>query len=173
MYRMSTSDFLRDCMTDPALVPKGPIPIDDFTKVYCLRCSVKECSRSVSSNFIFTNRVMNWKRDLFDAPPRATDNDPVFAEIRTKRFIQIPVQIEQIIPEESKKQKSLDIKIIEEQSESIHKPQDITQISSKKLINTKFNQGLMVGNPIESTKEIITLESGGTFSFDSEKNKDE
>src|SRR5271157_4373925 len=117
-------DFLKECMTDPALVPRGPVPINEFNRVYCLRCGRAECSRSAGSNLAFTNRALNWKHDLFEAPPRADENDPMFADIRAKKFIsasdnveqvpseiiQVPVQLEQ-----APKPNPLGIEIVEEQ----------------------------------------------------------
>ncbi len=63
-----------------------PLAIDEFSKVYCTRCIQSECSRS-SKNDHLVNRALNWKRDLFDNPPRALESDPTYDEFRSKRFI--------------------------------------------------------------------------------------
>ena len=180
----SSYDFLRECMQDPALVPNGPVPINDFTKVYCLRCSTKQCSRSAGSNFVFTNRVKNWKRDLFDAPPRAVETDAVFDAVRAKRFVQVSVKLEQSeIPQRT----SSPIEVIEETPETpeiIETTEPITssfqsakpepsvprveQSIPRMPVNTKFNQGSMVGNPAPQPTAETIVESGGTFSFDDE-----
>jgi hypothetical protein len=176
----NSADFLRECMQDPALVPSGPVPINDFTKVYCLRCSTKQCSRSAGSNFVFTNRVKNWKRDLFDAPPRAVETDAVFDAIRAKRFVQVSTQLERQ-PEAIQKTSSSPIEVIEETLETLEpitpppknlelKPEtpQVEQPSPRILVNTKFNQGSMVGNPTPQPTAETIIESGGVFSFDDE-----
>src|SRR5271156_5711688 len=82
---MSKVDFLRECMTDPALV-SGPVPHNEFMEHVCRRCDNKECSLSVANSLSFTKRATNWKKDLFLEVPRADDNDPLYAAIRQKNF---------------------------------------------------------------------------------------
>jgi hypothetical protein len=174
-------------MTDPALVPKGPVPINEFNKVYCLRCGRAECSRSAGSNLSFTNRVLNWKHDLFEAPPRADENDPMFADIRAKKFISASDNIQQVSPtviqvpvqiEQESKPNPLGVKIVEEQSVEVEpvpvQEQPVEQIQeipptvrmpSNRLLNTKYNQGTMVGNPNPQPSKEVVIAPGGTFSF--------
>lgn len=84
---MAKADFLKECISDPALVEPGKtVPIDAFTKAYCLRCDNRECARSGANNMAFDDRVKNWQERLFRNPPRARPDDPVFANIRTKNF---------------------------------------------------------------------------------------
>lgn len=85
-------DFLKECMSDPALV-KGMVPIDEFNRVYCLKCFQKECERSAAGGTLFTRRVENWKTDLFEKPPRAKDDDPKYAGIRAKKFLQMAKEV--------------------------------------------------------------------------------
>lgn len=76
-------DYLKDCMGD---IPGTPI--DEFNRRYCVLCANRDCSRSAASTKVsFDRRVANWRSDLFDAVPRADDNDPGFASIRSKRFV--------------------------------------------------------------------------------------
>lgn len=79
------TDFLRECMTDPALVSQ-PIPIDQFSRAFCVVCGYKPCVRSRANTMVFTERVANWRLRLFTNVPRADDNDPNYARIRAKRF---------------------------------------------------------------------------------------
>ena len=84
---MSKPDFLKECISDPALVEPGqPVPLDAFTKAYCVRCDNRQCARAGSNNMLFDRRVQNWQRDLFVSPPRADEADPRFAQIRAKNF---------------------------------------------------------------------------------------
>ena len=167
-------------MSDPALVPRGPVPINEFNKVYCLRCGRVECSRSAGSGLSFTNRALNWKHDLFEAPPRADDNDPMFADIRAKKFISASDQVEQVSPKiiqvpvqitKESKPNPLGIEIIEEQPEQANpepptqEPVQVVNPPINRLVNTKFNQGAMIGNPNPQTKQEVVIAPGGTFSF--------
>jgi hypothetical protein len=79
------TDFLKECMSDPALVSQ-PIPIDQFSRSFCVVCGYKPCVRSAASGMIFTERVANWKSRMFTDVPRASDNDPNYARIRAKNF---------------------------------------------------------------------------------------
>ena len=79
------SDYLRECMTDPALV-SGAMPIDQFSQVYCVVCSYKPCVRSRANHMLFTERVANWLPRMFTQVPRAADDDERYARIRAKNF---------------------------------------------------------------------------------------
>ncbi len=84
----SKADFLKDCLSDPALV-QGPIPIDEFTRVYCLRCQSRECSRSRANGMLFDQRVGNWQEKLFINPAQAKEGDPGFDHLRNRNFLPI------------------------------------------------------------------------------------
>ena len=80
-------DFLRECMSDPALV-QSQVPIDEFCKAYCVRCVQKECARAGLNSSLLARRAVTWKTNLFDNPPRAEENDPKYQSIRAKKFLQ-------------------------------------------------------------------------------------
>lgn len=87
-YRVTMSqDYLRECMSDPALV-QGPTPIDEFSKAFCIRCIQKDCTRARLNGSLFARRAETWKKNLFDSPPRASDDDPRYQAIRAKKFLQ-------------------------------------------------------------------------------------
>ncbi len=88
MAANTKTDFLRECMSDPALT-QGPVPIDEFQKAYCVRCIQKDCERARLNGSLFARRTATWKEVLFDKPPRAADDDPRFASIRGKKFLQL------------------------------------------------------------------------------------
>src|SRR5512135_2096050 len=79
------ADFLRECMTDPALVSQ-PVPIDQFSRAFCVVCAYKPCVRSRANTMVFTERVANWVPRMFTQVPRAADDDPNYARIRAKNF---------------------------------------------------------------------------------------
>ncbi len=79
------SDYLKECMTDPALV-SGTVPIDQFCQTFCVVCSYKPCTRSRANHMLFTERVANWRPRMFTEVPRAADDDENFARIRAKNF---------------------------------------------------------------------------------------
>jgi len=81
-------DFLRECMSDPALVQR-PIPIDQFGKAFCIVCAYKPCVRSRANTMLFTERVANWEDRMFRKVPRAPENDERYAQIRGKRFLTV------------------------------------------------------------------------------------
>lgn len=80
-------DFLRECMSDPALV-QGQVPIDEFNKAYCVRCVQKECARAGLNGSLLARRAATWRTNLFESPPRAAENDPKYQAIRAKKFLQ-------------------------------------------------------------------------------------
>ena len=187
------TDFLRDCMTDPALV-HGPVQIDEFNKQYCTRCVSADCTRSAANGMAFTRRVTNWKRDLFDAPPRASDNDPNYADIRAKKFTSIGTSTVSAPTPTVKSAPTHEIQFQDEPliispqqpipydgfqvvSPLVTSPQTpIAPESTPPVIpapvhnqmNTPFAQGAMLGNPAPKTAEVV-IESGGTFTFGDDK----
>ena len=82
-----SQDFLRECMSDPALV-QGQVPIDEFNKAYCVRCVQKECARAGLNGSLLARRAATWHTSLFEKPPRAADDDPRYQSIRAKKFLQ-------------------------------------------------------------------------------------
>jgi hypothetical protein len=76
------NDYLKECMST-----FGTVPIDAFNQSYCRVCAARDCSRSRANNFLFDNRVANWEDSLFNKVPRASENDPIFKEISSKRFL--------------------------------------------------------------------------------------
>ena len=88
------ADFLKECISDPALVEPGrPVPLDAFTQSYCVRCDNRSCARAGANNILFDRRVNNWQKDLFDSPPRAEDSDQQYVSIRAKNFASAPLKV--------------------------------------------------------------------------------
>lgn len=83
------ADFLKECMTDPALTKAGPMPLDLFNRSYCVVCANRECSRSGLGSASFDVRATNWRKDMFDSIPRADEADPEYARIREKNFLTV------------------------------------------------------------------------------------
>lgn len=77
-------DYLKECMSDA-----GNPPLDKFQIAWCVHCQNAECVRNGGKNFKFNKRVDSWKEDLFESPPRATEEDPRFNDIRLKRFVPV------------------------------------------------------------------------------------
>jgi len=77
-------DFLKECMSDV-----GQAPLDEFNRVFCVRCQNPECVRSGGNHSLFKKRVTGWKEALFDQVPRASEDDPRYAKIRAKRFLPV------------------------------------------------------------------------------------
>lgn len=86
------NDFLKECMSDPAIGGGRSIPIDEFNRSWCVRCQQKDCGRAGLNNSLLVRRAETWKEKLFDKPPRADDADSRFDHIRAKRFL--PTQSE-------------------------------------------------------------------------------
>ena len=176
------ADFLRECMSDPALVQK-PLPIDQFCRMFCVVCGQKVCSRSRASTMIFTERVANWKTRLFDEVPRAADNDENYARIRAKNFqnIEAPISIGQRFQEPAPK---IEQPMTEVQSEPIHQsiapleekiPEPIIRNAAPQHVdtpimnNTPFLGGITLpGKPVDDKTDKF-IEPGATFVFDSDE----
>jgi hypothetical protein len=92
------ADFLKECMTDPALNPGAKMGMDMFNLRYCAVCSYRPCTRSPSSEMAFDMRVANWKSVLFDRVPRAESGDPAYDSIRSKTFPSREAPIEVFTP---------------------------------------------------------------------------
>lgn len=173
------NDFLRECMAEV-----GILPINEFTQAYCLRCVNQECSRSAGNQHLFVQRAENWKKRLFTEVIRANENDPQFAEVRSKLFVPKqphlgsinmptiqpepteiinrskpepePEPIEEAILEES----LLEIPI--ESSPKSMNPK-ITPAPNIGIQNTPFQQGTMLGDA-----PINIIPAGGTVFFEDE-----
>jgi hypothetical protein len=87
-----SQDFLRECMSDPALV-QGQVPIDEFNKAYCVRCVQKECARAGLNGSLLARRAATWHTNLFEKPPRAAEDDPRYQSIRAKKFLQTSSEV--------------------------------------------------------------------------------
>jgi hypothetical protein len=181
---MGKQDFLKECMSG-----FGGVPIDQFNQRFCLVCVNSECARSsVGSNFV--KRVTNWEKNLFISPPRASENDPKYDNIRAKNFLSVepdPITIHSVpIASEPEKTASM-IEIMEEEPEpapAVSVPIPESKIQEPVLIpepkiqeppaqqikqsppqvqpmNTPFQQGTMVS---DKPKEVV-MEPGSTFTF--------
>jgi len=164
------SDFLKECMSEV-----GNIPLDQFNLAFCRRCGNQECSRSRLNNS-FQTRVQTWEDRLFKNPPRASEDDPRFNNIRSKKFSPIgkssyEIHTTQNIPVTSLKE--------EPEASPVQPPPAPIQPAplppptvqpppapvapppvNPNIGNTEFNQGTMIGNQTETI-----LEPGGTFIF--------
>jgi len=176
-------------MTDPALVSKST-PIDVFTTSVCMRCIQIECTRSRMSESSMRIRSLNWKNDLFDNIPKASDE--LVVQIRSKsflpgresKFVQIPAEPIEVSTKKvelvEKEPEPVDI-IVEPEPNIVvdTKVKPETDVAPKAVevkepkieqrppqsnSNTSFQQGTILNNP---TKEV-TLEPGSTYTFESE-----
>lgn len=189
---MNKSDFLKECISDPALVPSGqPVPMDAFMKAYCVRCDNRECSRAGSNNMLFDRRVRNWQNDLFEKPPRADDSDPRFVQIRAKNFapagpsapgvgssnfVSVGARVEapRPVPAETpvpavQSEPEPPPAAVEEPAVAPVPAEAMKSIpnvySSTGASNTPFQQGAFLpGAPTEPAKEKV-MEAGSTFVF--------
>lgn len=171
---MHKLDFLRDCMRD---VPG--LPIDQFNTAFCVMCGNRQCSRSGANNLAFDRRVSNWKNDLFDNVPRASDRDPGFDHIRLKRFI--PIEPEStVVPDVYSREPDVVINVQSteaqtEAKENLSVPLAFRRIPSTpasqtpQAANTPFIQGAMLPGNDQSVVKIspqeTEIESGGSFTF--------
>jgi len=190
---MEKDDFLKVCMSDPALV-SGPMPIDLFNKSYCIVCSQLACARSRANTMAFSDRAQNWKKNLFDNPPRADDNDPRYANIRAKKFLDLhkeaseagpgaaryEVQVPTDISTESQlpqtpvySQTPVTPPVSPPEAPELEPPGPIIPPPNPNppakpvfdLNNTPFQQGTIISSKPE--KEII-IEPGASFTFGSD-----
>ena len=181
-------DYLKECMSDPALNATGNIPIDLFNKSYCIVCANRECARSALNNTSFDVRALSWKEKLFTKVPRAEESDQNYNRIRDKKFISInglskntpyeiqsyePIQTDIISDEQPINEDSNKIQEPESESEpklELEEPKPLVQEQSTQLeinqefYNTPFNQGTILK---DNSKEKI-LEPGSSYTFDDE-----
>lgn len=54
-----------------------------FKKVWCASCANKECANYGSA---MQRRAENWRKDLFENPPKMPESDPRLEVIRKKNF---------------------------------------------------------------------------------------
>lgn len=188
-------DYLKECMTDPALNRFGTVPIDVFSKAYCVVCANRECSRSALASMSFDIRVANWRKNMFDSVPRADDSDPRFDAFRKKRFIQVqrdvlevqsPPQFESVVhnPPQSSVDKlgvtdtPMPVPVPASTPESTPTSTPVpaqapTPVPAQAPVptpmpveNTPFVQGTVLpGGPSQKPVQDTILEPGGTFVF--------
>lgn len=82
-------DFLKECMSDVSSKLGKVVPINEFNQAFCVLCVNRDCSRSRSNNLLIARRSANWRENLFINVPRAGDNDPQYANIRSKNFVSV------------------------------------------------------------------------------------
>src|SRR5271166_5111236 len=171
---MNKTDFLRECMSDPALISQ-PIPIDQFSRSYCVVCSNKECCRSRANTMIFPERVQSWKLRLFDDVPRASDDDKNFEHIRAKNFQSTNEQAAVQIIQNQELPKETSPPVIEAKLEVVvSKEEPLQEISTKTPIqqsyptidNTPMQGGIMIpGKPNDNEKDKF-INPGDSFVFE-------
>jgi len=186
-------DYLKECMSDPALTKAGPVPLDVFNRSYCVVCGNRECSRSALNGMAFDARVLNWKKDMFDSVPRADEADTGYDRIREKRFLPVqgqgqPVSTQAWIPElrhgvliqESEPEPPAATAHSEEPSPAPPAPPAQAarpnqpaprQAGDYTLENTPFVQGTVLpgGQPAPAgTGKDVVLNPGGSFTFGSD-----
>ncbi len=183
----SKSDFLRECMSDPALVER-PLPIDQFCQAFCVVCSQKACTRSRAHTMLFTERVATWKTRLFDNVPRAAENDENYARIRAKNFQSLEGPLVVNSPSEPKvmpvfREKPAETPV---HSDPIRPteipvpdpapptqaqpapPTHMVQSPEPSIDNTPFQGGIVLpGKPVDKKVDKF-VEPGGTFTFGDE-----
>lgn len=79
---MNRRDLLRECNDKD-------VPLEDFSRQFCVRCLQPECSRSLVGKSKFEQRVSGWEDKLFKQPPRMDLSDPRYEIIRGKRFQEV------------------------------------------------------------------------------------
>lgn len=97
------------------------IPLPDFQATFCVRCVQPECSRSRAGG-LFETRVTTWEERLFKNPPRMPKDDPLYAMITAKRFIEIDTGR---IPEVNGRLEWVDPRGLEEPKEPSAKPRPV------------------------------------------------
>jgi hypothetical protein len=157
------ADFLRECMSDIASQIKQSIPIDEFTKSYCIRCLNQDCARSKANGLRFVKRAVNWKEDLFINVPRADEHDSVFDNIRSRQFISANET-----PGENPGENPV-APPVKPEPEPEPEPEPIvappSSLATPDLGNTPFVQGTMVSD--KPLKKEVVLEPGQAYTFGS------
>lgn len=152
------------------------MPLDHFNSAYCVRCINQECARSAGNNHLFVKRTTTWKEALFTNVTRAADDDPRYAEERSKFFRPVtnfagsvdtphPAFIDKPMP----KIEIPTVTAVAEAPEVIQPAAPTTPaipITPPKIgvHNTPFEQGTILPG---GTKENV-IEPGGTVVFDDE-----
>jgi hypothetical protein len=172
-------DYLRECMSG-----FGTVPIDAFSKAFCLVCANRECARSAANGMKFDRRVHTWYETLFSQVPRADDNDARYDTLRAKRFMPITPAIEVNTPDPMPMPIIQEISppiITPEAPDIIPKPSPMAPVVQEvegpptppktveippNVTNTPFVQGTMIG----SNKEVV-IQPGGTFTFGSDEKR--
>jgi|SRR5271157_2001056 len=180
-------DFLRECMSDPALVQR-PMPIDQFGQAFCIVCSNKHCVRSRATTMLFTERVANWEDRMFRKVPRAPENDERYAQIRGKRFLPVEEPIAVSTDPESvptpeqpleapvhstpprPTEPSIQITFPSPAAAPIVMTQPPPPVAAPHqgeptLDNTPFQGGIVLPGKPEDKKEDQFVEPGSTFTF--------
>ena len=164
-------DYLKDCMSDPALI-SHPLPIDQFSRSFCMVCSQKACSRSRANTMIFTERVATWRSRLFTNVPRASDDDPNYAIVKAKIFKNVdePISITTEAPIETPIHFiSEQIKQIDNTTTTAPTPTPTTptvEIHNAQIDNIPFKGNVILpGKPIDN-KIDVPLNPNNTFTFD-------
>lgn len=67
------------------------VAIQDFQAAFCSRCFNPTCTRSLAGQSLFEDRIQNWKERLFENPQVLPKEDPRYALISAKKFLEIPV----------------------------------------------------------------------------------
>lgn len=174
---MNKNDFLKDCISDPALV-RGPVPIDAFQQQYCVKCGNTDCQRSWGNQSEYMKRTSTWESRLFDNVPRALDTDSSYDGIRSKRFVSLEeapmiwnpgIQKSNPVFQEVSPEKVDSPSPIFTPPESPPAPPIVvvqSPVSPNQEVpeNTPFIQGTFIGKKDEGEK---VLEPGSDFTFES------
>lgn len=139
------------------------VPLPEFEALFCVRCVQPECSRSKAGG-LFEARVSTWKDRLFDNPLRMPKDDPLYAAISAKRFIEIDTGR---IPEIGGRSEWVDPRGLEQPAPQVSKPRaarkapaqppNVPPVSERqegapRVLNTAFQQGAVLGSPPTSPK---------------------
>lgn len=99
------------------------VPLDDFQAQFCVRCVQPECTRSRAGG-LFESRVGTWEDRLFHNPPRMPKDDPLYAVLSAKRFLDIDMGR---IPEVHGRSDWVDPRALETPAEPVEKPRPARQ----------------------------------------------
>lgn len=139
------------------------VPLPDFQAMFCSRCVQPECARSRSGS-LFETRVATWEDRLFVNPVRMGKEDPRYAVLSAKRFIDIDVSR---IPEVNGQAEWVDPRALEEPRGPSARPRaaaapreaspppdvvsavaEVPQAQTPRApLNTSFTQGALLVDP--------------------------